>query len=310
MLNAFLRHSPTEVTRRQFFATGTGMLFGAASNVSAQSRTAGVTDTAINLAAIIDLSGPISNQSRVGFAGAQLYFRALNNRAGIHGRQVHLHLFDDGFDPVKSVRVANELYSNQSAFAIFGSVGDNSAASLAPLMERLKLPYFGPISGISAIRKNNKYTFFFRPPYIAEAAEILRHAMSSGNPKAAFIYHNNSFGLSILEEIQAAKESLPGIRLAPVIGVENEATLTNACRQVENSGAKAIVVGAVGTMFTDIVRSLKKQLSGALQIYGFSVASSQEIFDYLGPLGRGIIISQCMPSLSRSAIPRIGVLTA
>lgn len=305
MLNARLLSSPTEVDRRQVLMTGAGLLYGAASNASAQSRIAGTSDAAINLAAIIDLSGPISNQSRVGFAGAQLYFHSLNNGAGVHGRQVHLRLLDDGFDPVQSVRVANELYIDQSAFAIFGSVGDSSAASLVPLMERLRFPYFGPIAGVSAIRKNKKYTFFFRPSYKTEAVGIFRHAISSKTSAIAFIYQKNSFGLSILEEIKVAAESVPGIRLATAIGIDDEASLANACRHIEDSGVKAVVVGAVGTMFADIVRSLKKQLSGIPYIYGFSVVSPQEIFDYLGPIGRGVIISQCMPSLSRSAIPLV-----
>lgn len=294
--------SNPEVNRRQLLLASAGLAVGSASQVWAQSRVSGITDTSISLASVIDLSGPLANQSRVGFAGSQLYFQNQNNRGGVHGRQIDLRLLDDGFDPMQSVRIATALHVERSAFAVFGSVGDGAAISLVPLMERLKFPYFGPVTGISSLRMNRKYSFFFRPTYKTEAIGIIRHAQASGNSELAFVYQKNSFGLAILEEVKNAVQTLPNARLVVAIGIEDTASLADAARQIEDSGSKAIVVGAVGTAFTDMVRSLKKGLSGVPQIYGFSVVSPQEIFDHLGPVGRGVIISQCMPSLSRSSI--------
>lgn len=306
MSKAFLPDQIPRLNRREICLAATGSLLGGAHHASAQSRVAGVTDASIELAAIIDLSGPLATQSRVGFAGAQLYFNNLNASGGLHGRSVNLRLLDDGFDPDQSLNLAATLHKNQSALAVFGSVGDGAASALVPLMERLKFPYFGPVTGLSDLRKARKYTFFFRPSYKTEALGILRHALAVGNTSVAFVYQKNSFGLAILEEVKHAAERLSGLHLASTIGVDDgDENLRIAAHQIASSGSKAIVIGAVGSAFVGIVQSLKKQIPGAPQLYGFSVVSPQEIFDHLGSSGRGVIISQCMPSLSKSAVPLV-----
>ena len=65
---------------------------------SAHAVDAGVTDTEIRLGASAVLSGPLGPQTAEYGAGSRLYFDAVNQNGGIHGRKISYTTLDDAFD--------------------------------------------------------------------------------------------------------------------------------------------------------------------------------------------------------------------
>lgn len=274
--------------------------------VNAQVSAPGVSANAVQVSAIVDLSGPLKQQSTIGFAGTKLAFDEANEKGGVEGRLISLRMLDDQSRAESSLDIARKLEGERSSLAIVGSVGDDAAVKLVPFAEQQSIPYIGAVTGITELRKRRRNVFFIRPSYRDEARKLLEHARTLGSRNVAIIYQSDGFGESIIAEVKLALEEVEGIKVVRILGLKGEsAENSKVIHEIGTSDAQAVIVGAVGKGFTQIVRALRESKSSSLQIYGFSVVSPQEIFEDLGPVARGVVLTQCMPAISRSGVPMV-----
>lgn len=273
------------------------------SNLSEQHLIEGVAATEIHLVASVDLSGPVAAQCQVGFAGARIYFEELNASGGIHGRRISLELEDDGFNPSRTKENIRRVEDTKSALAIFGVVGDAQASAAIPICERARLPLFAPISGDPALRgSDSRYTYFLRCSYEAEAQRLLQHAATLGHRKLAVAFQNDGFGESMRDILETLR--VDSVRVHKSFGLDGHGeSVKGRLTALGSEGVTGICVAAVGSAFTDFVRACRASTSSAFQIYGFSLVSPQDIYKELGQMGRGVVLAQCVPALSRISIP-------
>lgn len=281
---------------------GTSALLGRHSH--AQSGTPGVTDRQVTLGGSIDLSGPVSTQVRAGFSGAQLFFNQLNERGGVHGRQVILKLLDDGFDPSRTVANIERLNLENNTFALFGTTGDTQSAAAIELSSRLNIPLFSPVCGDYGLRALNKpKVYFVRASYRDEARKILQHALTVGHPRLAVVFQDDGFGKSMLNEINVSAKQLnlqpPESFAISTKGGMPAATAERLMRLMPT----AILLATVGEAFTQFSGNFLMQSYFKPQIYGFSLMSPLVIARDLGVKGRGIILTQFVPSIRKRSIP-------
>lgn len=263
----------------------------------------GVAPAEIHLLASVDLSGPIAEQCRMGFSGAKIYFDDLNSSGGVYGRRILLRLEDDGFNPNRTLENIRGVLNTNSALAIFGVVGDEQAAAAIPVCELERLPLFAPISGAPELRRmESKYTYFLRCSYEAEAQRLVKHAATLGHRKLVVAFQNDGFGQSMREILEAQRIDNVIVHSSFVLegsGVSIKERLTSLL----DDGVTACCVAAVGREFTNFVRACRRFTNSAFQIYGFSLVSPQDIYTELGQMGRGVVLAQCVPALSRISTP-------
>ena len=89
--------------------------FGAAAEV-------GVTDTEIHIGQWGPQTGPAAAWGSVA-RGTDAYFKMINAEGGIHGRKLIHHMFDDGYNPAKTLAGVKELQEGTGMFAWFVGVG-------------------------------------------------------------------------------------------------------------------------------------------------------------------------------------------
>lgn len=262
----------------------------------------GVAPTEVRIEAVFDMSGPISGQCRIGFAGAQIYLDRMNASGGIHGRQVQLKFRDDGFDPARTAEIVRSVAETKSALAIFGVVGDQQAAAALTICDEYRMPLFAPVSGAPALRSTaSKYVYFLRCSYRTEALRIFEHASTLGHRKLAIAFNNDGFGEAMRAEIATIRVGDARVTESLATG-QSEPALLAGIAGLRERGVTAIVVAAVGGAFTTFVKASRKAAGSSLQVYGFSLITPQEIFRDLGPMGRGVVLSQCVPSLSSTTM--------
>ena len=68
-----------------------------------EGTTPGLTDQAIHIASSVPLTGTLVGFGQAVQKGAGAAFAEINAQGGIYGRQIRLHLVDDGYDPERSV---------------------------------------------------------------------------------------------------------------------------------------------------------------------------------------------------------------
>ncbi|MFW7348410.1 MAG: ABC transporter substrate-binding protein [Pigmentiphaga sp.] len=275
-----------------------------ARQVHAQSGVPGVSDRQIALTGSVDLSGPASIQIKMGFSGSRLYFDQLNQRGGVHGRQVLLNFLDDGFDPHRTIANIEKVHAEGKTFAIFGTTGDEQSAAAIDICTRLGLPLFAPVCGAHGLRTlNRRKVYFVRASYRDEATKILRHATTVGHDRLVVAYQDDGFGKSMRGEVHAAAKQLnlppPESIALSVKGVPSPA----AAAQLARLAPSAVVLATIGEAFTNFVKDHVLGAQARPQIYGFSLMSPQIIAQHLGAQGRGMILAQFVPSIRRRSVP-------
>lgn len=263
----------------------------------------GVMPTEIRLGASAVLSGPLGPQTTDYGLGSRLYFDAVNNAGGVHGRKISYITLDDGFDVKRAVENTRKLIEEQGVFMIYNNTGTAQTAAILPLLEESRTIVFGPVTGASAFRdKFNPYVFHVRAGYAAEARRIVSQLRNLGITRVAVFYQDDGFGKTLLGELKAASasENLPFVA---EIKVDPKAPdFQAAAAATEKAQPQAVILGTAGTTFTSYVKAVQ-QTQAKPSFYGFSVASLDVINRELKEQARGIVLAQIMPPLRNTATP-------
>ena len=242
------------------------------------------------------LSGPaqaLGNEMR---AGALAYFKEVNAKGGVNGRQIELKSYDDGYEPDRTVANTKKLLQEDQVLALFGYVGTPTSNAILPEIEKEKVPFIGAFTGADSLRNPfNRYIFNIRASYYDETEKIVGHLTSLHINKIAVFYQNDAFGKAGLTGVQRAleKRGMKPVALATV-----ERNSTNVAAAVKTiSGAQpdyVIMISAYGSCAA-FVRTMKAAGSSS-QYYAVSFVGSRSLAEALGPDSFGIGVSQVVPS--------------
>lgn len=263
----------------------------------------GVTPTEIHLGASQVLSGPLGPQTQQYGEGARLLFEAVNAAGGIHGRRLRFTALDDGFDPKRAVDNTRQLIEQHKVFMLFNSTGTAQTAAVLPLLKESRTILFGPVTGASSLREGvNPFLFHVRASYANETERIFSQLRQIVIARVAFVYPEDGLGKTLLAEVQkaSAAAAMPlaaEIRLDPA-----RPDFAAAATAVAQSQAQAVIVGAAGQTFPNLVKAVLATPARP-GFYGYSVASLDVIHRELQDKARGIILAQIMPSLRNTTIP-------
>ena len=93
------------------------------------------------------LTGPAAALGTGMRDGIESYFRLVNRRGGVHGRQLELVALDDAYEPSKTAPNMRQLAEQDHVFAVVGNVGTPTAAVAVPIANEKKIPLFGAFTG-------------------------------------------------------------------------------------------------------------------------------------------------------------------
>jgi branched-chain amino acid transport system substrate-binding protein len=164
----------------------------------------GVTPTTVLLGGTVPLSGPAAAFGALA-PGANAYFKYVNARGGVNGRQIVYKYVDDGYEPARTVQAVRELVQQDGVFAIFGSVGTENNLAVRAFLNQLQVPQLFVGDGSSQIGdpKRFPWTLGFLPSYLGEGAMYGRNVART-KPKAQ---------IAVLQESSAlGKDLLAGLR--------------------------------------------------------------------------------------------------
>lgn len=193
------------------------LIFGTAFNVAAEE---GVTDTEIHLGQWGPQTGPAAAWGSVA-RGTDAYFKMINAQGGIHGRKLIYHMFDDAYNPAKTIAGVKELQEGTGIFAWVIGVGTSPGLAVKDYLMERKIPWVGPAAGsLHWVTPPQKYLFPVYPLYHYEAKALVKYAVKSLLKKRiAVAYLNDDYGKNGLE---GAIEELKLHGLKPVATVPVE----------------------------------------------------------------------------------------
>ncbi|MCP5159543.1 MAG: ABC transporter substrate-binding protein [Gammaproteobacteria bacterium] len=173
---------------------------------SADTQRNGVTPTSIRVGSIMDLDDETQMRSQAIKLGLENAFK--NEK--IEGRTIELAVFNDSYNPQKSVEGLKKLIE-QGTFVMIANTGGPTVKAELPLLAENKVPAVGFPIGVDFLRPGIGDIINFRPSFGQEAELVLKTALSAGvKPKEICVYTpNDAGGIGNLKMFKAALEKQP-----------------------------------------------------------------------------------------------------
>ena len=241
-------------------------------------------------------SGTPADEVKQATAGANLYFDGVNRRGGVAGRKIVLESLDDGFEPKRTVENTHKLIEEKKVFALFLYRGTPTTEAALPILTEAKVPLIAPVTGATSLHEPmQRYVFNVRTRYRDEVEKTVAQISTMGMQKLAVFASNDSFGKDAQTGLLASAKihKLP----APVIATyeRNTVAVDAAVATILAAQPQAVFMFCTAKPCDAFIR--KYRAAGGFQpLFTLSNVSSQVFLAGLGPLARGLGITQVFPN--------------
>lgn len=265
----------------------------------------GVDETSVTFAQVAALDGPAAALGQGMRAGIGAAFAEANAAGGVHGREVRLESFDDGYEPDRAVQQVKAVISGDSHIALIGGVGTPTSAAVQPLATEAGLPFIGAFTGAGFLRDAGHGNIFnIRATYAAETEAWIAHLVDeAGLSRIAVLYQDDGFGRSGHDGVVAALDQRGLEPVATGSYTRNTVAVKSALLRIRKADPEAIVMVGASKPVAEFVRlAARVKLDPVFVNISFGGdALAQE----LGSEGEGLIISQVVPFPADTAIPLV-----
>lgn len=164
----------------------------------------GVTDTSIKIGQTAPLSGPVSSSGNT--AKAEItFFKMINDQGGVNGRKIDFILYDDGYNPARTVEQTRKLVEEDKVFVVFGSTGTPTNLAVRKYLNAQKVPQLFLVSGAPQFNdpKNFPWSIPGALDYVTEGRIDAEYILKN-KPDAtiAVLYQNGDLGGSFLKGLR------------------------------------------------------------------------------------------------------------
>ena len=244
------------------------------------------------------LSGPAQNLGIEMRAGLLAAFSSINDDGGIHGREITLLSRDDGYEPDEAVRNTKALIYDDQVFALIGAVGTPTAKAIAPIISEVRIPFFGPFTGAEFLRKPfNKYVINVRASYFQEMEKLASYLIDNKKmSRIACFYQNDSYGFAGLKGIEIALAKR-GMTLVSKGSYErNTVAVMGALRDIYQEKPQAVVLVGAYSACSEFIKLSRNKISSDIVFGNISFVGTESLRKVLGGYGKGVVVSQVVPS--------------
>ncbi len=252
------------------------------------------------------LSGPTAELGLNVRDGVRAAFVESQTKQTIAGKVLELITLDDGYEPERTTPNMHQLTSDLRVLAVVGNVGTPTATTAIPIAKRLSTPFFGAITGASALRGETASELVInnRASYAQETAAMVNALLSQGikAEEIGFFTQNDSYGddgffggLAALRSHQPVKQSaVPhGRYRRNTLQVEDGL----ADGMMQQPLPKAVIMVGTYAPCSKLIR-LARENNFNPQFLAVSFVGSEAFQRSLGDLADGVIVTQVVPHYS------------
>ena len=240
-------------------------------------------------------SGPVAAGVKETTDGARLWIDSVNAKGGVNGQKIELLSMDDKFEPKLAAANAKVLVEEKNVAVMFLTRGTPHTEAMLPLLEATGTPLVAPSTGAMVLhRPVRKYVFNVRATYQHEAEKAVVHLHTQGITRIAVVHADDSFGADALEGAEKGFKQEGFQPVAVVKANRAKPDYTRIVPAIVGPDAQAVLWIGSGTAVIDGVKALRAAGSGA-QVVTLSNNASKGFIKGLGPVGRGVIVTQVFP---------------
>jgi ABC-type branched-subunit amino acid transport system substrate-binding protein len=218
----------------------------------------GVTDSAINIGVLTDLSGPFAAGAAVQVTEFQAYWDQVNADGGICDRDVEMQVQDHAYDPQKAV----SLYRSMSAdiVALQQVLGGPTSAAVLPLAQQDSV-YVGGVGWASSALEyeNNQLPGASYSIQGANAIDYLVDELGlAEGDSVGVVYFVGDYGSDALAGAEHAAEER-GLTIVPQEITPAVTDLSAQASALVQEGVQAVVLGAAPAQLASLAGVLSAQ---------------------------------------------------
>ena len=269
------------------------------------------TDKTITIGTSIPKTGIIKAWGDSVTAGANSYFKFVNEENILDDKKIDLLIYDDKYEPELTIDNANKLIFKDKVFALFGFVGTPTVKSILPILYDEEIPFFGAFTGASFLR-NSKHenVVNFRSSYAEEIETIVSHLYEDkGLTSIAVFYQNDDYGeegyVSLLKSLE--KRNLPLVAQGSY--KRNTLSINHAFNEIKDANPQAIImVGSYKTNSLFIKKAKENEKLKDTIFCNLSFGDANEMIKELKSQKtdtQNLLFSQVVPNYTDTKIPII-----
>jgi len=234
-------------------ATAAGL---AAPNIAPAQEAPGVTASEIRIGSTNALSGPASSYSVISRCLSAM-FKRLNDNGGIAGRQVNFTVYDDGYQPPRTLEQTRRLVEQDRVAFLFNQLGTPTNSAIHRYVNQRRVPHLFLATGADkwANPKEYPWTIGWQPSYRVEAQIYAKHILENRPAaKIGVLYQNDDFGKDYVNGVR----DVLGARFESMVRlVSHEATDPTIDSQIvslQSAGVDTLVCGIIPRFAAQAIR--------------------------------------------------------
>jgi len=255
------------------------------------------------------------------YRGSTAYLSHVNETGGVFGHKINVIAYDDGYNPVPTIRNTIRLVEDDDVLLLFDYVGTPTVTRMLPLLKiyggQRELFLFFPFSGAQPqrVRPYGEYVFNLRASYSQEIDSLVDYLISRGRSRIAVFYQIDAYGRSGWEAVHKslAKKGLRVVGEATYYrGTTYQADMKAQVKTIRNSSPDSIIsIGAYEACAAFIRDSRDAGLN--VPIANVSFVDSENKLKLLLKTGQetgrdytvNLINSQVVPSCEETELPAV-----
>jgi branched-chain amino acid transport system substrate-binding protein len=168
---------------------------------AAHAQTQGVTPTEVVVGSQNDLSGIFASFGAPAVKAANLYFKEINDKGGVHGRKIRFVVEDHGYQMPKATQAVNKLINSDKVFAMLLSLGTPMNLAAFKIQDEKKIANINPLTAArQMLQEPVDYKFTAFTTYYSQVRAGVKHLSSKEGAKVVCaMYIPSDFGLEIKE---------------------------------------------------------------------------------------------------------------
>lgn len=226
----------------------------------AAAQTQGVSDTEVIIGSVNDLSGPFAAVGVPAVAGANLYFDAINDAGGVHGRTIRFIVEDNAYQVPRAMQGYNKLLNKDKVFAMLLSLGTPMNVAGFKLLDPKGIPNIGPLSAATEMLSEpmaNKFTGF--SSYYDQVQTGVKYLAGQGDvSEVCSMYIPSGFGNEIAQSTKDAAPLNGATFAGETTHKPDELDFVGSLTKLKAAGCDVITIGLTVRQAITVVGTAKK----------------------------------------------------
>jgi branched-chain amino acid transport system substrate-binding protein len=236
----------------------------------------GVTSSEVLIGTTMPLSGAASAYASIS-KGSTAYFSWLNDQGGVNGRKINYKVYDDAYDPSKSVPLVHQLISQDQVFAVFNELGTPVNLATRTYINDQKVPDLFVATGSShwgGEYKQFPWTIGYQPDYVSESKIYAKDILAKhASAKIGILRQNDDYGADYVNGLKAGLGDKASMIVDEETYEANAADVSSQVAALKGKGADLFFIVATPKFASQAIATAAK-LSWQPAIYLNSVANS------------------------------------